>query len=54
MLAADPVSFERLIELAGKLGSDCPYFMYDGPMIMEGRGEILSPVHIDLDQLFLV
>ncbi|MCI1778458.1 MAG: 4-(cytidine 5'-diphospho)-2-C-methyl-D-erythritol kinase [Bacteroidales bacterium] len=29
-------------EYASRLGSDCPFFIFGGPMIGKGRGEILS------------
>lgn len=32
----------ELASLAAELGSDCPFFIYNRPMIGEGRGEILS------------
>ena len=32
----------ELDALAAELGSDCPFFIYNRPMIGEGRGEILS------------
>ena len=44
LLAASPASPEKLKEMAAQLGSDCPFFLHDVPMMMEGRGEILSPV----------
>ena len=53
-LAPQGLSPERLEELAGQLGSDCPFFLHKGPMMMEGRGEILSPVKVDLEGLYLV
>lgn len=53
-LAEDPLSMERLAELAETLGSDCPFFLNKEPMMMEGRGEILTPVHLNLAGLFLV
>ncbi|MCK4748789.1 MAG: 4-(cytidine 5'-diphospho)-2-C-methyl-D-erythritol kinase [Bacteroidales bacterium] len=53
-ISPDPLSHERLLELAGRLGSDCPFFLFDRPMMMEGRGEILSPFALDTDQLYLV
>ena len=34
---------EQLAGYAARLGSDCAFFIYDGPMIGRGRGEILSP-----------
>jgi 4-diphosphocytidyl-2-C-methyl-D-erythritol kinase len=53
-LAASPASADRLAELAGQLGSDCPFFLHKLPMMMEGRGEILSQVNVSLDDLHLV
>ncbi|MDE5955588.1 MAG: hypothetical protein K2G80_03735, partial [Bacteroidales bacterium] len=34
---------EKLAEYAALLGSDCAFFIYNRPMIGEGRGEILTP-----------
>lgn len=53
-MAPDPVSPEKLKEIAGRLGSDCPFFLHTGPMMAEGRGEILTPVTLNLEGLFLV
>jgi 4-diphosphocytidyl-2-C-methyl-D-erythritol kinase len=33
---------------ASKLGSDCAFFVYDVPMLATGRGEILTPLGIDI------
>lgn len=42
---------ERL-ELAAELGSDCPLFLGREPMVMRGRGELLSRVpHVALESL---
>lgn len=43
------LSEEQLASYAAKLGSDCPFFIYNRPMIGEGRGEILTPFDINLD-----
>ena len=53
LLAPSPASNERLEELACQLGSDCPFFLHDVPMMMEGRGELLSPVNVSLENHFL-
>ncbi len=34
----------RLADLAAQLGSDCPLFLADGPVVMRGRGERLEPL----------
>lgn len=39
----------RLAEYAARLGSDCAFFIYNRPMIGEGRGEILSEYQMSLD-----
>ncbi len=44
-----PLPPEKLRELAGQLGSDCPLFLSAHPVIMRGRGEeieLLSPEEI--------
>ncbi|MFH1498540.1 MAG: 4-(cytidine 5'-diphospho)-2-C-methyl-D-erythritol kinase [Verrucomicrobiota bacterium] len=33
-----------LVALAAELGSDCPLFFADGPVVMRGRGECIEPV----------
>lgn len=45
---------EQLREYAARLGSDCAFFVGDQPMIGTGRGEILTPVSINLSGYFLV
>lgn len=44
------LSDEDLLKLALQLGSDCPFFIYNTPQFAQGRGEILSPVVLDLSQ----
>jgi 4-diphosphocytidyl-2-C-methyl-D-erythritol kinase len=41
-LAGSPLSLEQLGALAAEIGSDCPLFLNDGPMIMRGRGELIQ------------
>lgn len=43
----------KLAEYASRLGSDCAFFIYNRPMIGEGRGEILSEYSLDLGDLNL-
>lgn len=42
------LSQQELAVYALDLGSDCPFFIYNTPSLATGRGEILSPVSIDL------
>jgi 4-diphosphocytidyl-2-C-methyl-D-erythritol kinase len=43
-LAGSPLSATELQSLAAGLGSDCPLFLRDGPVVLRGRGEQLSDV----------
>lgn len=38
------LTHEQLIELAMQLGSDVAFFLYGGTALMEGRGEIVTPL----------
>lgn len=42
------LSEQQLAGYAARLGSDCAFFIYNRPMIGEGRGEILTEYEIDL------
>ena len=46
--AAGPLTDADLARYAARLGSDCAFFVYDRPMLGEGRGEILTPYDLDL------
>jgi 4-diphosphocytidyl-2-C-methyl-D-erythritol kinase len=48
------LSKDVLKQYASKLGSDCAFFIDDIPMIGTGRGEVLSPVEVDLKGKYLV
>lgn len=43
------LSLEALEAYAASLGSDCPFFIHNRPMLGSGRGEILEPFDFDLD-----
>lgn len=47
-LSANPLSQEKLLEVALELGSDCPFFILNAPCFAKGRGELLSPIDLDL------
>lgn len=44
---------EALAEVAAGLGADCPFFIYNRPMLCTGTGTDLSPVSVDLSGLTL-
>jgi 4-diphosphocytidyl-2-C-methyl-D-erythritol kinase len=48
------ISEEKLIAYALHLGSDCPFFIVNKPCFATGRGEILSPVELDLSTYKIV
>lgn len=43
-----------MAEIASTIGSDCPFFIYNRPMLATGTGTTLSPVEIDLQGSTLV
>ena len=42
------LSQKQLIGYATELGSDCPFFIINQPCYATGRGEILTPISLDL------
>ena len=48
------IPVERLQEYALQLGSDCPFFIVNKPCFAEGRGEIFSPILLDLSSYYIV
>ena len=45
---------QKLHEYALTLGSDCPFFLLNKPAIASGRGEVLTPVDLDLSAYDIV
>lgn len=45
---------EELIERSLSLGSDCPFFILNKPVLAEGRGEIMQPLDLSLAGYHLV
>lgn len=48
------LSNEKLKAYALRLGSDCPFFIEDKPMLGTGRGEVLTNLSVNLSGKFLV
>lgn len=48
------ISTQKLTEYAAQLGSDCPFFVESKPCLATGRGEILTPIAIDLSNYQIV
>lgn len=42
------ISPDRLAAIAARIGADCPFFIYNRPMLAEGIGERLSPVSLPI------
>ena len=49
-----PLDDEALARYAARLGADCPFFVYNRPMLAEGIGDNLSPVDLSLKGLHIV
>lgn len=47
-------SDDRLAQIASSIGADCPFFIYNRPMLATGTGTTLSPIDINLDGLTAV
>jgi 4-diphosphocytidyl-2-C-methyl-D-erythritol kinase len=48
------ISGEELECFAAKLGSDCPFFTRNKPVFASGRGEIMEPVQLSLNDWFIL
>lgn len=44
------LSVETLCSLASELGSDTPFFIRNTPALCTGRGEVMTPIELDLSQ----
>lgn len=45
---------KELISLAAQLGSDTAFFVRNTPQLCEGRGEIMTPIEVQTDGLWIV
>lgn len=45
---------QQMVDIAVKLGADCPFFIYNKPMFASGIGDILEEINLSLDGFFMV
>jgi 4-diphosphocytidyl-2-C-methyl-D-erythritol kinase len=45
---------EDLLRMAEMLGSDVPLFLHSSPALIRGRGEVVEPVDIPLDAVYVI
>lgn len=50
----EPLSEERLVQVAAEVGADVPFFLTPGPKLAEGFGERLHPLDIPQDYWVLL
>jgi len=48
------IPYQKLIEMAAKLGADCPFFIYNRPLLASGIGEIFEDIELTLDNYYFV
>ncbi len=48
------LSINELNSLAAQLGSDCPFFIENTPSFVAGRGEVIEPILLNLQNYFVV
>lgn len=44
------INKDKLAEYASQLGSDCAFFIYDEPMLAEGKGDILRKANVQINK----
>src|SRR5689334_17278583 len=52
-LAPAPKNEGELAAAAAAMGSDCVFFLKDGPQIVTGKGDVLSPIRLELKGYWL-
>lgn len=48
------ISDERLAAVAATIGADCPFFIYNRPMLVEGIGTRMTPLELDLSHYHIL
>ncbi len=47
-------TIEELMQIAAKIGADCPFFLINKPVFASGIGDIMVPVGLDLSRYYFV
>jgi 4-diphosphocytidyl-2-C-methyl-D-erythritol kinase len=47
------LSLDKLAQIAASIGADCPFFIYNRPMLCKGIGEKMSSIDIDLSNKYI-
>ena len=45
---------DKLEQIVGQVGSDCPFFISNKPAYVTGRGEVLHPIDVDLSGYWIM
>lgn len=45
---------EALIDIARQIDEDTPYCLFNQPMVVEGIGDVLTPLNLDMDLYYLI
>ncbi|MDX9883585.1 MAG: 4-(cytidine 5'-diphospho)-2-C-methyl-D-erythritol kinase [Prolixibacteraceae bacterium] len=45
---------DELENFAGRLGSDCAFFIRNRPVYASGKGELMKPVDLDLSEIYIL
>lgn len=45
---------KQLASMAGSIGADCAFFIYNRPMLCEGTGTTMRPIDLDLDSYKII
>ena len=48
------LSNEKMQQYAGRLGSDCPFFIENKPVLATGKGDVFEEIKIDLSKYHIV
>jgi 4-diphosphocytidyl-2-C-methyl-D-erythritol kinase len=48
------LTYQKMLDYAGKLGSDCPFFISNKPVLATEKGNRFTPIKLDLKNFFLV